>query len=241
MSAQPTSVTGLVARRLLQLPFIVLAVYTLTFILAWSVPGNPLENPEGRRPPAEIVEAMKKQYKLDDPVAFYFDYLGKASGVSWLLGTHDRPFDLGPSLKQPDWNVNEILATGLPVSMTLGLSAMLIAVSIGIVELVLLLHRLDDLRGRPPALGVLERVARDAPREDEGERVDREHDERQLQQAPQHESGHARRLRAHRSDSSGGAAGTTPSRRSSEEMSCSRRGCPVIPPSRDGSYMYTVT
>ena len=132
MSAQPTSVAGLVLRRLLQLPLIVLSVYTLTFVLAWSVPGNPLENPEGRRPPAEIVEAMKKQYKLDDPVAFYFDYLGKASGVSWLLGTHDRPFDLGPSLKQPDWNVNEILATGLPVSMTLGLSAMIIAVAIGI-------------------------------------------------------------------------------------------------------------
>jgi oligopeptide transport system permease protein len=126
------SVASLVGRRLLQLPLIVLAVYTLTFILAWSVPGNPLENPEGRRPPAEIVEAMKKQYKLDDPVAFYFDYLGKATGVSWALGRNDRVFDLGPSLKQPDWSVNEILATGLPVSMTLGLSAMIIAVALGI-------------------------------------------------------------------------------------------------------------
>ncbi|MFM7052527.1 MAG: ABC transporter permease [Planctomycetota bacterium] len=133
MSAQaPTTVAGLITRRLLQLPFIVLAVYTLTFMLAWSVPGNPLENPEGRRPPPEIVEAMQKQYKLDDPVAFYFDYLGKASGVSWALGLHDRPFDLGPSLKQPDWSVNEILGTGLPVSMTLGLSAILIALAIGI-------------------------------------------------------------------------------------------------------------
>ena len=66
MSAQPNSVAALIAVRLMQLPFIVLAVYTVTFILAWSVPGNPLENPEGRRPPAEIVEAMKRQYKLDD-------------------------------------------------------------------------------------------------------------------------------------------------------------------------------
>ena len=132
-SESSSSVASLIGRRLLQLPFIVLAVYTLTFVLAWSVPGNPLENTEGRRPPAEIVEAMKKQYKLDDPVAFYFDYLGKASGVSWALGKHDRPFDLGPSLKQPDWSVNEIIATGLPVSMTLGLSAMVIAVAIGIV------------------------------------------------------------------------------------------------------------
>jgi oligopeptide transport system permease protein len=132
MSAQPNSVAALIAVRLMQLPFIVLAVYTVTFILAWSVPGNPLENPEGRRPPAEIVEAMKRQYKLDDPVAFYFDYLGKASGASYVLGVHDRAFDLGPSLKQPDWSVNEILGTGLPVSITLGLSAMLIALVIGV-------------------------------------------------------------------------------------------------------------
>jgi oligopeptide transport system permease protein len=133
VSAPSLSTGALILRRLVQLPFIVLAVYTLTFVLAWSVPGNPLENPDGRRPPAEIVEAMKKQYKLDDPVAFYFDYLGKASGVSYLLGKDDKPFDLGPSLKQPDWSVNEILATGLPVSMTLGLSAMLIALVLGIV------------------------------------------------------------------------------------------------------------
>ena len=56
MNARPVSIVALIVRRLVQLPFIVLAVYTLTFILAWSVPGNPLENPEGRRPPAEIVE-----------------------------------------------------------------------------------------------------------------------------------------------------------------------------------------
>ena len=132
MSVESTSVAALIVRRLIQLPFIVLAVYTLTFVLAWSIPGNPLENPEGRRPSAEIVEAMKRQYKLDDPVAFYFDYLGKASGVSYVIGLHDRPFDLGPSLKQPDWSVNEILWTGLPVSITLGMSAMLIALTIGV-------------------------------------------------------------------------------------------------------------
>jgi oligopeptide transport system permease protein len=132
MSAPSVSTGALILRRLVQLPGIVLAVYTLTFILAWSVPGNPLENPEGRRPPAEIVEAMKKQYKLDDPVAFYVDYLEKASGIGYLRGTTDRVFDLGPSLKQPDWNVNEILATGLPVSITLGLSAMILALMIGL-------------------------------------------------------------------------------------------------------------
>jgi len=125
-------VTAFVLRRLASVPLIVLAVYTVTFTLLWVVPGNPLENPEGRRPSPEIVAAMQRQYKLDDPVGFYFDYLGKASGVSWLLGKADRPFDLGPSLKHQDWTVNEILADGLPVSMTLGFTAILIAAAIGI-------------------------------------------------------------------------------------------------------------
>lgn len=121
-----------ILRRLAITPVIVLVVYTITFALAWLVPGDPLQQPEGRRPPDEIVEAMRKQYHLDNPVTFYVEYLGKATGVSWMLGRSDRPFDLGPSLRHRDWSVNEILATGLPVSMSLGLSAMLIALVIGV-------------------------------------------------------------------------------------------------------------
>ena len=123
---------SLFLRRLALIPPLLLAMYTITFALAWLIPGNPLDNPEGRRPPPEVVEAMKKQYRLDDPVAFYFEYLGKASGVSWVLGKSPQPFDLGPSLRQPDWTVNEILRDALPVSVTLGCAAMLLALMIGL-------------------------------------------------------------------------------------------------------------
>ncbi len=123
---------GLIIRRLMQLPPILLVIYTIAFTLAWLIPGNPLENPEGRRPPDEIMQAMLEQYKLDSYWGFYFDYLGKASGVSWVFGQHDRPFDLGPSLKHADWTVNEILAAGLPVSVTVGLTAMILACAIGL-------------------------------------------------------------------------------------------------------------
>ena len=123
---------SLFLRRLALIPPLLLAMYTITFALAWLIPGNPLDNPEGRRPPPEVVEAMKKQYRLDDPVAFYFEYLGKASGVSWVLGNAPRPFDLGPSLRQPDWTVNEILRDALPVSVTLGCAAMLLALMSGL-------------------------------------------------------------------------------------------------------------
>ena len=40
---------SLILRRLVQLPLIVLSVYTITFALAWLIPGNPLENPDGRQ------------------------------------------------------------------------------------------------------------------------------------------------------------------------------------------------
>ncbi len=124
--------SGLILRRMAQLPVILLVIYTITFGLAWMIPGNPLEKPEGRRPPPEIMQAMLEQYKLDSPWSFYWDYLGKATGVSWALGSHPRPFDLGPSLKHENWTVNQILGAGLPVSITLGLAAILLACVIGI-------------------------------------------------------------------------------------------------------------
>lgn len=122
----------MIIRRLIQMPIILLVVYTITFGLAWLIPGNPLERGEGRRPPDEIVLQMRAQYKLDSPWAFYWDYLGKATGVSWALGLHDTPFDLGPSLTHENWSVNEILGAGLPVSITLGLAAILLACGIGL-------------------------------------------------------------------------------------------------------------
>src|SRR5262245_15057633 len=109
------------------MPLILLVIYTITFVLAWLIPGNPLERGEGRRPPEEIAQAMREQYNLDSPWSFYWDYLGKATGVSWMLGHHDRPFDLGPSLTHENWSVNEILRAGLPVSITLGGAAILLA------------------------------------------------------------------------------------------------------------------
>jgi len=127
-----SSVTKMVFWRLVQLPFILLAVYTATFLLAWQIPGNPLEK-EGRRPPQEVMEAMQAQYNLDDPVAFYGEYLWKASGLAWVSGERDGPvFNLGPSLRHENWTVNEILMAQLPVSMTVGLCAILLALCIGL-------------------------------------------------------------------------------------------------------------
>lgn len=143
---------SLIARRLLQLPVILLVIYTLTLALAWKVPGNPLENPEGRRPAPEVIAAMKAQYNLDSFTNFYVSYLDSASGFKFLRETvtgerarraaeaeaagrfapPSSVFDLGPSLQYRDRRVNEIIAEALPVSMVLGLAAILIALVIGV-------------------------------------------------------------------------------------------------------------
>ena len=142
---------ALIFRRLLQMPLILGAIYTLTLALAWAVPGSPLERPEGRRPVPEIQAAMERQYKLDSFWSFYWSYLDSATGLKFVRETisgadHQRQekfrqadaaapprrvFDLGPSLMYRDRSVNEIIADSLPVSMKLGLAAILLALVLG--------------------------------------------------------------------------------------------------------------
>ena len=127
----------LIFSRLIQLPFIVLAIYTVTFVLAWLLPVNPLDQPEGRRPPPEVIAAMEAQYQLDDPLGFYITYLRNVSGLAWLRGESDIVFNLGPCLQYEDWTVNELIGGALPVSVVLGLVALLFALAIGLVAGVL--------------------------------------------------------------------------------------------------------
>ena len=125
----------LIGTRLLQIPLALLAVYTLTLILAWAVPGSPLEGPEGRRPPPEIAEAMRARYRLDSFPSFYGSYLADASGFTALTrqGPSNGPiFDLGPSLQYSDRSVNEIISSALPVSMVIGVAAVGFALVLGI-------------------------------------------------------------------------------------------------------------
>ena len=46
---------AMIVRRLFQLPIILLVIYTTTLTLAWAIPGNPLDKPDGRRPAPEVV------------------------------------------------------------------------------------------------------------------------------------------------------------------------------------------
>ena len=111
---------GLILRRLLQLPLILAIIFTVTFTLVWVLPGSPLDRADGRRPPPEVEQAMRARYNLDSPMGFVWDYLKGA-----VVG------DFGPSMQYKGQTVSGIIAAGLPVSASLGVAALAVALFLG--------------------------------------------------------------------------------------------------------------
>lgn len=100
---------------------LLLVISLLSFILMHLAPGSPFDR---ERKPAspEIERNLKAKYHLDEPVwKQYGRYLG---GI--LHG------DFGASTKYRNHSVNDIIAQGLPVSMTLGGLAFCFAMAIGL-------------------------------------------------------------------------------------------------------------
>ncbi|MBI1265062.1 MAG: ABC transporter permease subunit [Alphaproteobacteria bacterium] len=110
---------GYIARRLLVAVPTVLVVITVAFFMMRIAPGGPfdLEQPM----PEQIRQNILAAYGMDQPVwKQYLDYLaGLASG------------DLGPSLKFRDKDVADIIAEGFPVSATIGLLSIALALMVG--------------------------------------------------------------------------------------------------------------
>lgn len=109
-----------VIRRLLQAVPTLLLVITLSFFLMRLAPGGPFDS--DIQAPPEIEANLKAAYHLDQPLMTqYVIYLGNL-----LHG------DLGPSFKYRDRSVNDLIATGFPVSAKLGVTAMLLALLAGV-------------------------------------------------------------------------------------------------------------
>lgn len=95
-------------------------VATLTFALMQIIPGDPFT--QEKAVPEEILKAMYRHYGLDQP--WYIQYFRYIKGlVTW---------DLGPSFKYQGRTVTEIIREGFPVSMTLGLEALILSVFFGV-------------------------------------------------------------------------------------------------------------
>jgi oligopeptide transport system permease protein len=95
-------------------------IVTLVFFLMRLAPGGPFDGE--RRLPPDVEANMLAAYNLDKPlVNQYLSYLGMLSRG-----------DLGPSFRQKDFSVNELVAAGLPVSLGIGASALALAALAGI-------------------------------------------------------------------------------------------------------------
>src|SRR6202048_3753213 len=97
-----------------------MVIITASFFIVRLAPGGPFDQEQKLSP--QVRANLEKAYGLDRPIAFqYWRYLrGLAHG------------DFGPSFKQRDFSVTELIAQGLPVSSSLGISAILLALLIGI-------------------------------------------------------------------------------------------------------------
>jgi ABC-type dipeptide/oligopeptide/nickel transport system permease component len=108
-------------RRILMLIPTLLAIYTLTFLLIHATPGSPWS--QGEKPvPPRVLERLNAAYGLDKPLwRQYIDYLWNV-----LHG------DFGPSFSQRSRTVSDIIGATFPVSLQLGLVAMVFALVVGV-------------------------------------------------------------------------------------------------------------
>ncbi|MGP3696843.1 ABC transporter permease [Rhodobacter sp. NSM] len=106
-------------RRLASAVPTVFIIVTLTFFMIRIAPGGPFDLE--RQVDPLIMENLKRAYNLDGSLwSQYLTYMGNL-----LRG------DLGPSFTKRDFTVNDLFASGLPISMLLGGLAISLAVLIG--------------------------------------------------------------------------------------------------------------
>src|SRR6201996_8617756 len=95
-------------------------IVTIAFFMMRAAPGGPFD--AARKLPPKVEHNIKAASDLDKPlVTQYGIYLGRLA--------HG---DLGPSFKNKDFTVAQLIGIGMPVSIRLGLWAMALAISVGV-------------------------------------------------------------------------------------------------------------
>src|SRR5918998_3147269 len=112
---------SLIGRRLVQLLPTLFFVSVLIFSLQQLLPGDPALVMAGEEKDPEVIEEIRRQYRLDQPFPIQYLY--------WMKGVFTG--DLGESmrLKVP---VLDLVAQKLPVTLQLAVMAMTIALLIGV-------------------------------------------------------------------------------------------------------------
>jgi len=96
-----------------------LVLVTACFVLMRAAPGGPFDR--ARALPPALEQALAAAYHLDEsPLRQYLRYLGNLARG-----------DLGPSFQYEGYRVSELIGAGVPVSFTLGLGALALALLLG--------------------------------------------------------------------------------------------------------------
>jgi ABC-type dipeptide/oligopeptide/nickel transport system permease component len=112
----------IIFRRILSLIFVLFSVTFLTFIVSYLAPGDPIRNMMGGRQDPVRYIFLRHLYGFDQPwFQQYFTYI-----------LHLFQGNLGYSFKYPERPVWDLIATGVPVSLKLGVLALLISILVGI-------------------------------------------------------------------------------------------------------------
>ncbi|MEZ5565023.1 MAG: ABC transporter permease subunit [Gammaproteobacteria bacterium] len=106
-------------RRLLVAIPTLLVIIAAAFFLMRAAPGGPFDAEADLEP--EVLQNIRAAYDLDKPLTTQFV----------LFLTRAASGNFGPSLVYRDFSVTELIAIGLPVSVKLGLAAMVVALLVG--------------------------------------------------------------------------------------------------------------
>ena len=115
-------ITAFLVKRFVGAALVVIGVTLLTFFLVHLAPGNPIRNALGQHANTASVDQLARAYGLNQPLPQqYLIYMGG------LLHGY-----LGPSFQYQNLTVNQILGQGLPITLWLGLWAIIVAVALGV-------------------------------------------------------------------------------------------------------------
>ncbi|WP_080872388.1 ABC transporter permease [Oceanobacillus timonensis] len=109
-----------ILKRLLIMIITLWVIITLTFVLMVNIPGSPFNTDQSSN---ETVQAnLEAHYNLDQP--YYIQYLLYIKSIV--------TFEFGPSIKQPNQTVNDLLSRGFPISFELGIITIALAIVSGV-------------------------------------------------------------------------------------------------------------
>mgnify|MGYP002621153825 CR=1 FL=1 len=108
-----------ILKRLLGIIPTLLIIITISYFLIRMAPGGPFDLDQTL--PPEIQASLEAKYHFDKPLPVQFGYY-----IADLMRG-----DFGPSFQYNNYSVTELIMQGFPISLQLGLSAILLALIIG--------------------------------------------------------------------------------------------------------------